>query len=67
MPEIGIADAARNNAAWCDAVCSAHGAPGELRDSHWLTRLVGYEGGRALAEAQRLGFSSLGALRVWVT
>lgn len=38
MRGIGIADAARNNAAWCEAVCSAHGAPGELHDSHWLTR-----------------------------
>ena len=35
---IGVADAARNNAAWCDAVCSAHGAAGELSDSHWLCR-----------------------------
>lgn len=38
MSEIGVADAARNNAAWCDAVCSAHGRPGEFLDSHWLTR-----------------------------
>jgi len=38
MSEIGVADAARNNAAWCDAVCSAHGASGEFSDSHWLTR-----------------------------
>jgi len=35
---IGVADAARNNAAWCDAVCSAHGAAGEHSDSHWLCR-----------------------------
>lgn len=28
--------AARNNAAWCDTVCRAHGAPGEFRDSLWL-------------------------------
>jgi hypothetical protein len=38
MSEIGVADAARNNASWCDAVCSAHGKPGEFFDSHWLTR-----------------------------
>jgi hypothetical protein len=33
-----VADAARNNAAWCDAVCAAHGRAGELRDGHWLCR-----------------------------
>ena len=33
-----VADAARNNAALCDAVCAAHGAGGELFDTHWLTR-----------------------------
>lgn len=38
MSEIAAADAARNNAAWCDAVCGAHGCPGELSGSHWLTR-----------------------------
>ena len=38
MSQIRVADAARNNAAWCDAVCSAHGHPGELSDSHWLNR-----------------------------
>jgi len=32
-----VADAARNNAAWCNAVCSSHGSPGELRASHWVT------------------------------
>jgi len=37
MSEIGVSDAVRNNAAWCDAVCSAHGCPGELSDSHWRT------------------------------
>ena len=30
--------AARNNAAWCDAVCRAYGAPGEFDDELWLTR-----------------------------
>lgn len=30
--------AARNNALWCDAVCSAQGAPGEFRQALWLTR-----------------------------
>jgi hypothetical protein len=38
MSEIGAAAAARNNAAWCDAVCFAHGCPGELAGSYWLTR-----------------------------
>ena len=38
MGKIGVADAARNNAAWCDAVCSTHGGPGEFFDSLWLTR-----------------------------
>ncbi|MCB8820220.1 hypothetical protein [Microvirga rosea] len=28
--------AARNNALWCDAVCRAHGYPGEFRDALWL-------------------------------
>jgi hypothetical protein len=31
--------AARNNAPWCDAVCRAHGRPGEFHDTLWLTRL----------------------------
>lgn len=30
--------AARNNALWCDAVCSARGAPGEFREALWLNR-----------------------------
>jgi hypothetical protein len=38
MSEIRIADAARNNAAWCDAVYRAHGRPGEFHASHWLAR-----------------------------
>lgn len=38
MSEIGVADAARNNAAWCDAMCSAHGRPGAFFDSHWINR-----------------------------
>ena len=38
MGGIGVADAARNNAAWCDAVCCAHGAAGEFSDSYWLSR-----------------------------
>jgi hypothetical protein len=28
--------AARNNARWCDAVCAAHGRPGEFRDAFWF-------------------------------
>jgi hypothetical protein len=30
--------AARNNAEWCDAVCRAHGNPGEFHDDIWLNR-----------------------------
>ncbi|MGO4570778.1 hypothetical protein [Microvirga sp. 2TAF3] len=30
--------AARNNALWCDAVCRAHGNPGEFRSTIWLNR-----------------------------
>lgn len=30
--------AAHNNALWCEAVSSAHGAPGEFRDALWLNR-----------------------------
>ena len=38
MNGLRVADLARNNAAWCDAVGSAHGSAGELSDSHWLSR-----------------------------
>lgn len=30
--------AARNNAEWCDAVCRAHGNPGEFHEDIWLNR-----------------------------
>jgi hypothetical protein len=30
--------AARNNAEWCDAVCRAHGHPGEFHDGIWINR-----------------------------
>ncbi len=30
--------AARNNALWCDAVCRAHGRPGEFGPALWLNR-----------------------------
>jgi hypothetical protein len=33
-----IIRAARNNAQWCDAVCRAHGNPGEFHDDIWLNR-----------------------------
>ena len=33
--------AARNNAEWCDAVCRAHGNPGEFHDDIWLNRNAG--------------------------
>ncbi len=38
MTNLRVADAARNNAAWCNAVCSAHGSPGEFYATHWLSR-----------------------------
>lgn len=31
-----VAAAVFNNAAWCDAVCRAHGHPGEFSDTLWL-------------------------------
>ncbi len=34
-----VATAARNNAAWCDAVCRAHGGAGEFRPAVWVSRL----------------------------
>ncbi|WNG43757.1 hypothetical protein F0U60_06355 [Archangium minus] len=33
-----LASAVANNAAWCDAVCRAHGYPGEFSRSLWLNR-----------------------------
>ena len=33
-----IAQAAHNNAVWCDAVCSTHSGPGEFYPSCWLNR-----------------------------
>ncbi len=33
-----IEQAARNNAIWCDAVCKAHGIPGEFHKNLWLNR-----------------------------
>jgi hypothetical protein len=35
---VRVVDAARNNAAWCEAVCAAHGEPGELSEACWLSR-----------------------------
>jgi len=32
------ARAARNNAAWCDTVCRAHGRPGEFLGTLWINR-----------------------------
>lgn len=34
------AQAALNNACWCEAVCRAHGIPGVFNDSIWLNRAV---------------------------
>ncbi|MCL5994544.1 MAG: hypothetical protein M1546_00625 [Chloroflexi bacterium] len=33
-----VEQAAYNNARWCDAVCRAHGIPGEFHESLWLNR-----------------------------
>jgi hypothetical protein len=33
-----MAQAARNNAIWCDTVCRTHGIPGEFSDASWLNR-----------------------------
>ena len=38
MLEEKIIRAARNNAEWCDAVCRAHGNPGEFHEGMWLNR-----------------------------
>ena len=38
MTEEIIAQAAHNNAVWCDAVCSTHSGPGEFYPSCWLNR-----------------------------
>lgn len=37
-PRALVRQAALENARWCDLVCAAHGAPGELRATHWLDR-----------------------------
>lgn len=33
-----LASAVHNNAAWCDAVCTAHGKPGEFSQHIWLQK-----------------------------
>lgn len=33
-----VAQAVRNNAVWCDAMCRAHGRPGEFRPAIWTNR-----------------------------
>ena len=38
MTQTLVEQAARNNALWCDAVCTAHGHPGEFHDALWLNR-----------------------------
>lgn len=38
MSAARVARAARNNAAWCDSVCRAHGVGGEFQRSAWLHR-----------------------------
>lgn len=38
MPDGLLAKAVRNNAAWCDAVCAAHGRPGEFSPHLWLQK-----------------------------
>ncbi|NIX75528.1 hypothetical protein [Microvirga terricola] len=57
------AAAARNNALWCDAVCRAHGKPGEFHSAIWLNRhgtppfypdAVTLEPGDALGQVDRI-------------
>ncbi|WP_374687341.1 hypothetical protein [Promineifilum sp.] len=38
MSDPRVKQAARNNALWCDAVCRAHGRPGEFHAGLWLNR-----------------------------
>lgn len=38
MPPARLFAAASNNAAWCEAVCRAHGHPGEVAGPVWLNR-----------------------------
>ncbi len=35
---IRLEQAVRNNALWCEAVCRAHGSPGEFQPTIWLNR-----------------------------
>jgi hypothetical protein len=39
MMEKCLRDAAENNARWCDAVCRAHGCPGEFQEGLWVNLL----------------------------
>jgi hypothetical protein len=39
MPNDIVAQAARNNALWCDAVASTHNGAGEFRDDLWINSL----------------------------
>jgi len=64
--------AARNNALWCDAVCSAQGAPGEFRKALWLNRfgtppyypdVVTLAPGEAAAEQMEVITSLVGSSR----
>jgi hypothetical protein len=38
VARVNAAAAARSNAAWCEAVCAAHGAPGERSSVAWINR-----------------------------
>ena len=38
MSDSRIRNAALNNAEWCDAIASAHGAPGEFHDGIWIVQ-----------------------------
>ncbi len=68
--------AAHNNAAWCDAVCRAHGRPGEFTPELWINRqatpryypnavtLIGADG-RTAQMAQLAAFTRSGNLAAW--
>ena len=47
-----VAAAARDNAAWCAAMCTTHGIASSVRDGLWA--------------AHAAGFHAVGDLRVWV-
>ena len=60
---IDAADAALNNARWCDAVCRTHGRPGELSASLWVNRAAAPPRYPNLVTLDRSGEPALQAVR----